>query len=70
MALAKTTKRKFKPKKRISTDAITHSYTYRQITMSRDNETIGSDLGKGSRPVSATKQHEITVEDVLMWEAT
>jgi hypothetical protein len=29
MALSKTTKRKFKPKKQISTDAITHSYKYR-----------------------------------------
>ena len=70
MALAKTTKRKFKPKAKISTDAITHSYTYRQITMSRNDETICSDLGEGSRPVSASKQGDITVEDVLMWEAT
>ena len=29
MAIARTIKRKFKHKKRISTDAITHSYAYR-----------------------------------------
>jgi hypothetical protein len=38
--------------------------------MLADDMTNGSDQRKESRPVSATKQRDITVEDVLMWEAT
>ena len=70
MALAKTTKRKYKPKKRISTDAITHSYTYRQIAMAPINEPIATTQREESRSVDATKHHELTVEEVLLWEAT
>jgi hypothetical protein len=35
-----------------------------------DKTAKGSDLRKDRHQVSATKQRDITVEDVLMWEAT
>jgi len=38
--------------------------------MLQDKTAKGSDLRKGRRQVSASKQRDITVEDVLMWEAT
>ena len=70
MALEKTTK-KYKRKKKLSTDALTHAYTYRrQIIMLADDETNCSDLRKASRSVSTSKQGDISIKDVLMWEAT
>jgi hypothetical protein len=38
--------------------------------MSRNNETINSTFVKENRPASASKQRDVTVEEVLMWEAT
>jgi len=38
--------------------------------MSHDKETFGSALMDESCPVSAATQRDITVEEVLLWEAT
>ena len=69
MAQEKTNKN-FTPKRQISTEAITYAYTYRQITMSQNYETSGSGLKDECSPASTSQKCDVTVEEVLMWEAT
>lgn len=68
MALAKTMKKK--QKKQISTDAIRYSYLYRQITMSRNIDTIESDRDDEQHSVDAIQLKRASVNEVLLWEAT
>ena len=71
MALAKTVpKKKYGSKKRISTEAITHSYKYRQIAMTPINKQIAFIPEKESRSVDVGKRPELTTEEVLLLEAT
>lgn len=70
MALAKTMKKKQKLKKPISTDAIRHSYLYRQIAMSRDVDTIESDCSDEQHSGDAILLKRASVNEVLLWEAT
>ena len=70
MALAKTVKSKPKLKKQISTDAIRHSYLYRQITMNQDFDTIESVPGKEQHSGDAKQLRSASVQEVLLWEAT
>ena len=68
MALAKTIKKKQKLKKQISTEAIRHSYLYRQITMNRDKEPgqVRSEKHGGDVP----QLRNASIKEVLSWEAT
>ena len=72
MALAKKPKSKRHiPRKKISTEAITRSYLYRQIKMTENMDTSGSNSrDNGIESSDVKKRLDITVEDVLMWEAT
>ena len=70
MALAKTMKKKQKLKKPISTDAIRHSYLYRQIAMSRNIDTVESDRDNEQHSVDAIQLKRASVSEVLLWEAT
>ena len=70
MALAKTIKQKHKLKKQISTEAIRHSYLYRQIAMNRDIEIVGSDRNIEQHSVDAKQLRNASVQEVLQWEAT
>ena len=70
MALAKTMKKKQKRKKKISTEAIIHSYLYRQIAMSRDIDTIGSDCSDEQHSEDTIQLKRASVNEVLLWEAT
>ena len=70
MALAKTIKKKPQLKKKISTEAIRHSYMYRQIAMNRDIEQAQSDLGTEQHSVDAQKLRNASIEEVLLLEAT
>ena len=70
MALAKTIKKKQKLKKQISTEAIRHSYLYRQITMNRDIEIVGSDRSTEQGSVDTKQLRSASVKEVLLWEAT
>ena len=70
MALAKTSKKKQKLKKQISTEAIRHSYLYRQITMTQDFDTIESVPDKEQRSGDAKQLRSASVQEVLQWEAT
>jgi len=38
--------------------------------MSKNNKTTSSDPKDTSRPMSVSKKRDISVEDVLLWEAT
>ena len=70
MALAKTIKQKKKLKKQISTDAIRHSYLYRQITMNQDIKIVGSDIDTEQHSGDAKQFRNASVQEVLLWEAT
>ena len=70
MALDKTTKKTQKLKKQISTDAIRHSYLYRQIPMNRDIEIIGSEHSPEQHSVDTKQLRSASVKEVLLWEAT
>ena len=70
MALAKTIKQKKKLKKQVSTDAIRHSYMYRQIAMNRDIEIVGSDRSTEQPSVDAKQLRSASMKEVLLWEAT
>ena len=70
MSFEKEIKKQYQPRKKISTDAITHSYMYRQITMTRDTDTIMSDMENVSHSVDTSTNNDVTLEEVLSWEAT
>lgn len=70
MALAKTFKQKQKLNKQISTDAIMHSYLYRQIAMNRDIAIVESDHGTEQDSVDAKQLKRTSVKEVLLCEAT
>ena len=70
MALAKRIKKKPQLKKQITTDAIRHSYLYRQIAMNRDIEQVQSDLSTEKHTVDAQKLRNASIEEVLLLEAT
>ena len=70
MALAKTIKKKQKLKKHVSTDAIRHSYLYRQIAMNRDIEIVGSNRGTEQHSGDTKQLRSASLKEVLLWEAT
>ena len=70
MALAKTIKQKKKLKKQVSTDAIRHSYLYRQIAMNRDIEIVGSNRGNEQHSDDTKHLRSASMKEVLLWEAT
>ena len=70
MALTKDCKKKMKLNKRISTDAITYSYMYRQITMNPNFESLDSVPAEEQHSAESEQLRTATIQEVLSWEAT